>query len=170
VPADRRTVTSRLVAVAMVALLAVTVAVLATSTGPRPDRAQQLAESLRCPVCQSVSIADSPSETAVAMRQAVADQIAAGRTDAEVLAYFRARYGDWVVLDPPVRGSTLALWVVPVAAAVLGGAAVLALVRRRDEEPAGELSADDRVRVDAAVDAARAAAADRDDADRDDAP
>ena len=162
--AERRAGASRPVAVAILVLLAVTVAVLATSAPPQPDRAQQLAESLRCPVCQSVSVADSPSETAVAMRQTVADQIAAGRTDAEVLDYFRARYGDWVVLDPPLRGVTIALWVVPGAAALLGGGVVLAMARRREHHPDGELSEQDRARVGAAVEAARAAAVDRDDA------
>ena len=162
--AERRAGASRPVAVAILVLLAVTVVVLATSAPPQPDRAQQLAESLRCPVCQSVSVADSPSETAVAMRQTVADQIAAGRTDAEVLDYFRARYGDWVVLDPPLRGVTIALWVVPGAAALLGGGVVLALARRREHDPDGELSEQDRAPVGAAVEAARAAAVDRDDA------
>lgn len=115
-------------------------------------------------MCQSVSIADSPSETAVAMRQTVAEQIAAGRTDVEVLDYFRARFGDWVVLDPPVGGAALALWVTPVAATVLGGEIVLVLARRRGRDPDGELSEQDRDRIGAAVETARAAAADRDDA------
>ncbi|MHA6631409.1 cytochrome c-type biogenesis protein [Pseudonocardia sichuanensis] len=143
------------VALTILGLLAVTVIALATATRPAPDRAQELAERLRCPVCKSVSIAESPSEMATAMRQVVAEQVAAGRTDREITGFFRARYGDWVLLDPPARGSTLQLWLVPLAAAVLGAAVVLARVRRR-HAPATELNDRERNRVEDAVARARA--------------
>lgn len=85
---------------ATVLLLAVAVIGLLRG-GPAPvDRAYELEQRLRCPVCKSVSIAESGSDTAVAMRQVVTEQIAAGRSDAEIVDYFRARYGDWVLLDP----------------------------------------------------------------------
>ncbi|MDN5750663.1 MAG: cytochrome c-type biogenesis protein CcmH, partial [Pseudonocardia sp.] len=119
-----RTRTSVALAVLTLTLFTITVVALLTSARPAPDRAQDLAEALRCPVCQSVSIADSPSEQAVAMRQVVAEQVAQGRSDAEIVAFFQARYGDWVLLDPPTRGVTLALWLVPPAAAVLGAVLV----------------------------------------------
>lgn len=96
------------------------------------DRAQELAERLRCPVCQGESIADSPASMAREMRSLVEEQVEAGRSDAEVLAFFRARYGDWVLLDPPKSGSTLLVWVLPVAAFAGGVAAVLAYRTRKD--------------------------------------
>ncbi|OZM79962.1 cytochrome c-type biogenesis protein [Pseudonocardia sp. MH-G8] len=143
------------VALTILGLLAVTVIALATATRPDPDRAQELAERLRCPVCKSVSIAESPSEMATAMRQVVAEQVAAGRTDREITDFFRARYGDWVLLDPPTRGSTLPLWLVPLAVAALGAAVVLARVRHL-HAPAVELSDRERSRVEDAVARARA--------------
>lgn len=136
---------------AAVALLAATAVGLLL--GERPggaDRADELQQRLRCPVCTSVSIADSPSETAVAMRRAVDEQIAAGRTDAQIVGYFRARYGDWVLIDPPARGRTALVWLLPAAAALLGLAAVLACARRAPP-PATDLSPADRARVAAAL-------------------
>lgn len=144
------------VALAVLGLLAVTVVSLLLSPRPAVDRVQELSLSLRCPVCKSVSIAESPSETAVAMRQVVAEQVAVGRSDPEIIGFFRARYGDWVLLDPPVRDTTLALWLVPAAVAVLGVVLVLTRVRRRPDGLAVELDAPRRARVVAAVMRARA--------------
>lgn len=159
---DRRG--SLAVAVLTLALFTVTVVALLVSARPAPDRAQDLAESLRCPVCQSVSIADSPSEQAVAMRQVVAEQVAQGRSDAEIVAFFQARYGDWVLLDPPTRGVTLALWLLPPVVAVLGGVLVATRARARTHSGGpSELDEPDRARVDAAVARARTAATERED-------
>lgn len=136
------------------ALLAFTALTLLTAPRPAPDRAQELSQRLRCPVCKSVSVAESPSETAVAMRQAVADQVAAGRTDVQVVDWFRARYGAWVLLDPPVRGPTLAVWLVPVGA-LAAGVAVLVAARRRPDGGADPPD-EDLARVEAEVARARA--------------
>jgi len=139
----------------VLSLLGVVVAQLLTAPDTAGDRAYQLEQRLRCPVCKSVSIAESPSETATAMRQAVQEQVTAGRSDEEVVDYFRARYGDWVLLDPPARGRTLLLWLLP-ALGVLGGlvgVAVLAL--RRRHQPAPFLSEEQRQQVSHAVADAR---------------
>ncbi|MBW0108834.1 cytochrome c-type biogenesis protein CcmH [Pseudonocardia sp. KRD-182] len=160
---DRRRTASVAIVIAVLGLLAVTVVALATSTRPAPDRAQELAERLRCPVCKSVSIAESQSDTAVAMRGVVAEQVAAGRSDPEIVDYFRARYGDWVLFDPPAAGVTLALWLIPLAVAVLGAGAVLARMRARPGGPGPALSPRDRDRVDAAVARARTATTGEDD-------
>ena len=147
--------------VVRIGTLAATVLLLAVAVigllrgGPAPvDRAYELEQRLRCPVCKSVSIAESGSDTAVAMRQVVTEQIAAGRSDAEIVDYFRACYGDWVLLDPPARGSTGLVWLLPAAAAPLG---VMLLLTRRRPEPAPALSGSDRERVSAAVERIRAA-------------
>ncbi|MDQ2791021.1 MAG: cytochrome C biosynthesis protein [Pseudonocardiales bacterium] len=133
------------VAAAIVLLVVTAVGLLLGGTGVR-DRASELQQRLRCPVCKSVSIDESQSQTAVAMRRAVAEQVAAGRGDAEIIDYFRARYGDWVLLDPPFRGTTALLWLLP-AAATLVGVAILLARARRVVPPAGEISAADRARV-----------------------
>lgn len=118
------------------------------------DRTYELEQRLRCPVCKSVSIAESMSDTARAMRQSVQEQVSAGRSDEEIIDHFRARYGDWVVLDPPAGGSTLALWLIPGAVGLAG--AVTVLLRPRSPNAAeGELSDDDRERVQAAMRQAR---------------
>lgn len=115
----------------LVATAVVAAALLLDRPQSDSDRAHELAERLRCPVCQGESIADSPASMAREMRALVEEQVEAGRSDAEVLAFFRARYGDWVLLDPPVRGSTLLVWVLPVAAFAVGVAAVFAYRGRR---------------------------------------
>ena len=99
-----------------------------------PDRVAALGSRIRCPVCQGEPIADSPAETAEAMMRIVEERVAAGETDAQIVEYFRSRYGDWVVLDPPFRGATLFLWLLPLVA--LGAGVVLIAGRvRRVREP-----------------------------------
>lgn len=119
-----------IVASAVVAMLAVAVTGLLAAPPGLRDRAYELEQRLRCPVCQSVSIAESPSETAQAMRDVVAEQVAAGRSDQEILDYFRARYGDWVLHDPPAAGATLLLWLLPAAGAAVGAVALIVMRRR----------------------------------------
>ncbi len=144
-----RAVNLAIVAVA-VALLAITAVGLLIGRSGETDRAYQLQQRLRCPTCTSVSIAESPSDTAAAMRRVVEEQIAAGRSDKQIIDYFRARYGQWVLIDPPARGKTLLVWLLPAVAALAGLAAVLARARRAPP-PAGDLSPADRARVDAAL-------------------
>ncbi|WP_439659449.1 cytochrome c-type biogenesis protein [Lentzea sp. HUAS TT2] len=137
----------------LVVLLAVAVAGLVTGAGRPADRAYELEQRLRCPVCKSVSVADSPSDTAQAMRQVVREQIAAGRTDDQVIDHFRARYGDWVLIDPPMSGRTLALWILS-AATIAAGATLFTLRWTRREKPA-EPSTEDRELVAAALEQTR---------------
>lgn len=123
------------VPVLILAALAVVAVGLLTRPAGDVDRAYALEQRLRCPVCKSVSVAESPSQTAAAMRQQVTQQVADGRSDQQVVDYFRARYGDWVVLDPPVSGMTLLVWLLPVGA--LGVAVtVLVVLPRRGQAPA----------------------------------
>lgn len=145
---------------AVLALLGVAIAGVVTADPGTPNRAYELEQRLRCPVCKSVSIAESPSETAQAMRTAVAEQVAAGRTDQEIIDYFRARYGDWVLHDPPVSGSTLALWLLPGAAVVAGG--LVLVLRRRRPEPDEELTSEERERLREEVDRVRSTPRDED--------
>ncbi|WP_216214737.1 cytochrome c-type biogenesis protein [Amycolatopsis aidingensis] len=140
-------------ALAVLALLGAAVAGLLTGGPGARDRVYELEQRLRCPVCQSVSVAESPSESAEAMRAVVAEQVAAGRSDQQIIDYFRARYGDWVLLDPPASGATLPLWLLP-AGALAGGAVVLFL-RRRRPEPDDELTPAQREHVAHALDRAR---------------
>ncbi len=109
---------------------------LSPSTGPA-DRVETLGKQLRCPVCQTVSVAESPSETAKAMREIITEQVAAGRTDEEIIAFFVDRYGQWVILEPPASGRTLIVWLLPPAALLVG--LWVALGRKRRSELASQV-------------------------------
>src|SRR5687767_5783549 len=76
----------------------------------REARVQRLGKQLRCPVCQGVSIADSPSSMARAQLDKVRELVAEGKTDEEVYQYFIARYGEWALLSPSKQGVTSVLW------------------------------------------------------------
>jgi cytochrome c-type biogenesis protein CcmH len=100
-------------------------------SGPELDaRTGQVAALLRCPVCQGLSVADSPSTAAQNMRHQIRDLLAAGYDDQQVMAYFESSYGEFVRLQPPLRGINWLLWIAP-ALALLGGGFVLARVTRR---------------------------------------
>ncbi len=101
--------------------------------GSDTARADDLAARLRCPVCQSESVADSASQTARDMRALIDEQLAAGASDQEVIDFFVGRYGEWIVLDAPARGRTLVLWLLPLGAAVVG--LVVIAARRRPATP-----------------------------------
>lgn len=86
--------------------------------GPSGDaaldaRAQTLGRTLRCPVCQGMPIAESPATMAIDMMQQVRKMLAAGQSDAAIVAYFTSRYGQWVLLEPPHDGFALWVWVLP---------------------------------------------------------
>ena len=108
------------------------------------DRAQAISAGLRCPVCQNLSVADSPSRLAGEMRAEVEGQLRAGRTDDEVRAFFVARYGEWVLLEP----RALLPFAIPVAAVVLGIGVWALVVRRRPRAERIEVSDAERRRID----------------------
>jgi cytochrome c-type biogenesis protein CcmH len=93
-------------------------------------RTRALSAQLRCPVCQGLSLQDSPSELAQQMRDVVKRQIASGKTDDEVKGFFVARYGEWILMSPPARGFNWLVYVLPVLALTLGGG-LLGLAMRR---------------------------------------
>lgn len=124
--------------------LALAIAMVVASSGSpsETDRARALDLQLRCPICQTVSIADSPSETAAQMRAIVRERLAAGASDDEVKAYFVARFGTWVLLSPPGDGLGALLWVVPGASMLAGAIALVWRARRRPIAPRGTGPAD----------------------------
>lgn len=91
---------------------------------------REVASQLRCPVCQGLSIEDSPTELAQEMRDVIRDQLAAGKTPEEVRAYFVSKYGEWVLLEPKPEGFNLAVYFLPVVALFAGGGVIVAAVRR----------------------------------------
>jgi cytochrome c-type biogenesis protein CcmH len=94
-------------------------------------RAVGLAEQLRCLVCQNQSIAESNAELAVDLRRQINEQIAAGRSDTEIVDFMVQRYGDFVLYRPPLKASTLFLWFGPAVLLVLGFWVLRRVLRRR---------------------------------------
>lgn len=105
-------------------------------------RARALFQEIRCVVCQNESIDDSEADLARDLRAVVREQVAAGRSDAEIKAFLVERYGDFVLLRPPVSGRTLALWATPFVLLVGAGLALLRL-RRRTPPPEPPLTAEE---------------------------
>ena len=94
------------------------------------SRARAVSAQLRCLVCQGQDIDSSGAEIAQDLRRLVRARIAAGDTDAEVLSYVQARYGDYVLMSPPVKPATLALWLAPPLVFLAGLGIVLLILRR----------------------------------------
>lgn len=114
------------------------------------QRVMAIATELRCLVCQNESIAGSRAGLAVDLRQQIREQIAAGKTDEDIMAYMVARYGDFVRYRPPLKATTLLLWFGP-ALLLAAGLAILLLHlrRRRSQSDVLPLSNADRNRADA---------------------
>jgi cytochrome c-type biogenesis protein CcmH len=115
------------------------------------ERARDLARQLRCLVCQNQSIDDSDAELARDLRQIVRERLVAGDSDEEIIAFLTARYGDFVLLKPPVKPATWGLWFGPLAVLLLAAGGIALWLRRRPaREAAGlPLSAAERARLDA---------------------
>ena len=106
--------------VVTIALAAVVVVGLIQGDRTDEDRARSIGSRVKCPVCQGVAIADSPSETARAMMDVVEERVADGWSDDQIIDYFSERYTDSIVIDPPFSGNTLLVWLLPALAVVAG--------------------------------------------------
>ena len=112
-------------------------------------RLTAIAEELRCLVCQNESLATSRADLAMDLKREVREQIRAGKSDAEIRDYLVKRYGDFVLYRPPLKESTLLLWVGPFMLLVGGFAVIAIIVRRRRAAQPAALSADEEARADA---------------------
>jgi cytochrome c-type biogenesis protein CcmH len=140
----------------VLALVAVVVGALAigSSSGdgdPSPAaRTRRLAAGLRCPVCQGLSVADSPSPTARAISADIRRRVEAGESDGDIRQAYVDRYGEWVLLQPAGSGLGALVWALPVAALLLAaGGLALAFRRWRGDVPAA-VTEDDRQLVERA--------------------
>jgi cytochrome c-type biogenesis protein CcmH len=151
----------RLLALLLVLLTALPVlAVEPTEMLPDPAleaRARDIGRGLRCVVCQNQSIDDSNAEVAHDMRRAVRDRLLAGDSDQQVYAFMVARYGDYVLLRPPFKSSTLMLWLgAPLLLILVGGVLLLAARRRRVRSEPQPLSAEEQRKLAALLERDRA--------------
>jgi cytochrome c-type biogenesis protein CcmH len=102
---------------------------------------------LRCQVCQNQSIDDSNAPLAADLRRLVRERLVAGDSDAGVLDYVVRRYGDYVLLRPPMREDTAVLWFGPLAILLLGAAGAFVYLRRRKPAAEAPLSAEEEARL-----------------------
>lgn len=98
-------------------------------------RARTLSKELRCMVCQNQSIDDSEAPLAHDLRVLVRERLKTGDSDAQVLNFLVARYGEFVLLRPPLAWHTAVLWGLPPAALLIGIVAIVAVVKRRRSAP-----------------------------------
>lgn len=116
-------------------LLAMVLAVLAPAVLADPQqeaRAQALEMEIRCVQCENEPIAQSTADIASDMRRLVRERIVAGDSDDQIRAFFRRRYGDFVLFRPPLDARTAALWASPAILLLLGAGALWVSRRRRD--------------------------------------
>jgi len=106
-------------------------------------RTEEVGALLRCPVCQGLSVMDSPSGMARNMREEVRSLLAAGYDQEQVLSYFEHSYGEFVWLKPPLRGLNWVVWMAPVFGLLAGGW-IVARALRAPRAPAGTEGEDPR--------------------------
>jgi cytochrome c-type biogenesis protein CcmH len=146
-------------------VVAVAALVVVASRGPSvpptfEQRIQSIAAELRCPVCQNLSVADSPSELARQMRAEIGRRLRLGQSEEQIDGFFIAKYGRWILLTPDAGGIGLFAWLAPALAVAAGaGLAWMLVVRRRGRSVADptddgpRLTDAERARVQHEVDA-----------------
>jgi cytochrome c-type biogenesis protein CcmH len=102
----------------------------------------KIAAELRCLVCQNQTIADSNADLAVDLRNQVREMVKRGDSQSQIVDYMTARYGDFVLYRPPVKGTTALLWFGPAVLLVGGLAVFVAVLRRRNRLAADRFEAD----------------------------
>jgi len=99
------------------------------------QRAHTLATELRCPDCEGLSVADSSTPSAQAIRADLTRRTNAGQSDASIRSVYVARYGESILLNPPTSGLSLLVWVLPVVALALGAGGLAVAFRRWRRQP-----------------------------------
>ena len=128
-------------------------AITAKEAQPNEDpkieqRMKALTEQLRCLVCQNETLADSRADLAEDLRRQIREQMRAGKSDQEIIAFLTDRYGDFVLYNPPVKRTTYLLWFGPFILLIAGTVALYRYLKRRRELISDEpLTADERKRA-----------------------
>lgn len=127
---------SKLLCLAAMVVLTSSFAFALTLEEPLRDAAQEararaLFHELRCVVCQSETLADSPADVARDMRREIRSQVAAGKTEQEIKSYLTSRYGDVILMRPPLSADTVLLWLSPLLILALALALTWKYFRRK---------------------------------------
>ncbi len=143
----------------MLRLLALLLLAIATAAAPAKEaapaaqdpvlekRVMTLAEELRCLVCQNQTLADSNAPLAEDLRNQIRERMREGNSDAQVVDYLVARYGDFVLYRPPLKATTVLLWFGPLLLLAAGFAVLLRRLLRRRSMEVAEMTAADRKRA-----------------------
>ncbi|MBI2567612.1 MAG: cytochrome c-type biogenesis protein CcmH [Candidatus Schekmanbacteria bacterium] len=114
---------------------------LPAMTPPGAETAELLtldiASGLRCPICQGLSVADSPVDLSRSMRDQIGEMVRQGYSREQINAFFVDRYGEWVLLAPPPRGFNLIVWLAPAGALLIGAMVVVSFVRKQGRTARG---------------------------------
>lgn len=112
------------------------------------QRMKALTEQLRCLVCQNETLADSRADLAEDLRRQIREQMNAGKSDQEILAFLTQRYGDFVLYNPPIKATTYLLWFGPFLLLIVGGVVLYRYLKQRRELIKDKpLTADERKRA-----------------------
>lgn len=120
----------RRLAVCLLLTIVLGVRVSTAVAGSLEEQTLRLAAELRCPVCQNLSVADSPSEMATQMRELIHEKLKNGESPDQVRNYFVSRYGEWVLLAPTRQGFNWLAWLLPFVAILGGGGIIVVTIRR----------------------------------------
>ena len=99
-------------------------------------RMLSITSELRCLVCQNQTIADSHAGLAIDLREQVRSMLKSGQSNAQILDYMTARYGDFILYRPPLKNSTFVLWIGPLVLLLTGFGVLIFVLRRRSRMPA----------------------------------
>jgi cytochrome c-type biogenesis protein CcmH len=110
------------------------------------DEVNAVAKKLYCPVCENTPLDVCPTQACKDWRALIRQQLGEGWTEEQILDYFAANYGSWVLAQPPARGFTALVWILPLVGLVAGGAFLWRLLRRGQERhrpPEGPVAAEE---------------------------
>ncbi len=114
----------------VLALLVVLLSLTVLAQTSTDDAARAVGATLRCPVCNGLSITESPSDFAKSMYAEVRSQVSKGQSSDQIKAFFVGKYGVSVLLEPPFSGVTLLVWLLPLGALGLGAWGLVGYLRR----------------------------------------
>lgn len=112
------------------------------------ERAREISQLVRCPVCSNESIDESNAPVSEELRLIIRERLVAGDTNEEVLTYLSARFGEFVLLNPSREGSNLVLWFAAPAMLLLGGAVAFAAIRRKGGRVEDGLTPEEQAELD----------------------
>lgn len=120
----------RLLFIALLVVIALILTTAAGAQGPTSEAVKKITDKLNCPLCQGRNLTDCPLPICEQMRQVIAQKLAAGESEDQIIQFFVGQYGEQVLNQPPLRGFNLLGWVVPFAGLAAGAVIVFYALRQ----------------------------------------